>query len=350
MVIKDYGVWVAYPISFFAETDPKDPTPHLQLRFDENKNASEGSIRAAVNIKSSTKEESRLVYWFYRNFQHPITEDLAALRPGFHPRSKDVPGLDYIRGNILNIKDGAILKHNVPGEKNDIIDFISPVLTQAINEKATIYIYGEPFSRGEQGIHNVHMNQGNEGRFKQFNGVYQDGGILLQFPDGHWEAIFLAFGVQKVHTDDETGHPIGDEDFVDVLEGPPRPFPDATPTDPPPKKPIQVEELVFIRAALLNPVGPDQEPTGRGETVYLHNRSLHAIDVTRYSIVNRAGKQQNLVGFVDAASSKGFAVPDAPLSNRGGTITLLNSNGLKVDGVSYTKEQAQREGDLLYFH
>jgi uncharacterized protein YukJ len=290
------------------------------------------------------------VYWFNRNFQHPITQELKDLKPGFHERSEAGTGLDYIRGNLFNIKDGAILKHNVDGEKNDIIDFISPVLTQAIDQKATIYIFGEPFSRGEKGIHNVHMNQGNEGRFKQFNGVNQDGGILLQFPDGHWEAIFLAFGVQKVHTDDKTGHPIGKEDFVDVLEPRPTIDPGATPPVPIVDTPRVVEELVFIRAALLNPVGPDQEPIGQEETVYLHNRATHPIDVTRYSILNRAGNKQPLVGFIDAASSKGFPVPEAPLSNKGGTITLLNFNGLKVDGVSYTKEQAQREGDLLYFH
>ena len=30
------------------------------------------------------------------------------------------------------------------------------------------------------------------------------------------------------------------------------------------------------------------------------------------------------------------------LSNKGGLITLLNPDGLKVDGVSYAKEQASR--------
>ena len=32
------------------------------------------------------------------------------------------------------------------------------------------------------------------------------------------------------------------------------------------------------------------------------------------------------------------------LSNKGGLITLLNEEGLKVDGVSYTKDQAQNPG------
>ena len=38
-----------------------------------------------------------------------------------------------------------------------------------------------------------------------------------------------------------------------------------------------------------------------------------------------------------------------PLGNSGGAITLLDANGLKVDGVSYTKARAGREGWLVVF-
>ncbi|CAG9933959.1 protein of unknown function [Candidatus Nitrotoga arctica] len=37
------------------------------------------------------------------------------------------------------------------------------------------------------------------------------------------------------------------------------------------------------------------------------------------------------------------------LSNKGGIITLLNQNGLKVHGVSYTKEQANQPGWTIVF-
>jgi hypothetical protein len=39
----------------------------------------------------------------------------------------------------------------------------------------------------------------------------------------------------------------------------------------------------------------------------------------------------------------------AKLGNSGGIITLLDPSGLKVDGVSYTKEQARRQGWLVVF-
>ncbi|MGI3164457.1 hypothetical protein [Pseudooceanicola sp. 200-1SW] len=37
------------------------------------------------------------------------------------------------------------------------------------------------------------------------------------------------------------------------------------------------------------------------------------------------------------------------LSNRGGTITLLDPAGLKADGVSYTAAQGHPEGHVLTF-
>ncbi|MEQ1680481.1 MAG: DUF2278 domain-containing protein, partial [Nitrospira sp.] len=37
------------------------------------------------------------------------------------------------------------------------------------------------------------------------------------------------------------------------------------------------------------------------------------------------------------------------LGNKGGIITLLNNKGLKVDGVSYTAQQAKQEGWTIVF-
>jgi uncharacterized protein YukJ len=56
------------------------------------------------------------------------------------------------------------------------------------------------------GVHDIRMNQGNSQRFRQDDGVWQDGGLLLHYPaQGQWVAIFLAFQSQAWHTDDQTG-------------------------------------------------------------------------------------------------------------------------------------------------
>ena len=41
--------------------------------------------------------------------------------------------------------------------------------------------------------------------------------------------------------------------------------------------------------------------------------------------------------------------PPLQLGNQGGLLTLLNPAGLKVDGVAYTRQQAEAEGWTVVF-
>ena len=362
MPIREYGVWVAYPISYEAERGADDgQSPHISLFFNETADAGQGRNKAAINVKSVTSE-SRLVYWFVRDFRAPILDNLQGLDVGFHALpSSERGGLDYIRGNLMTFEQGTLVRHDVEGRDNDIIDYMSPILDQAIAAKAKVYLFGEPFPNG---IHDVHMNQGNEGKFKRDNGVWQDGGIVFQFPDGHFEAIFLAFAVQKIHTDDSTGNAVGTVDFAALLTGSratprPQPQPQPTPTpqgptdgdapEQPQPQPV-LDGAVIIRAALINPIGPDQATEDQPETVYLHNKTSSPIKLDGWTVVNRQGQTQDLDGVVPALGDKAVLVARCPLSNKGGTISVLDSAGLKVDGVSYTAGQVRREGVLLYFH
>src|SRR5436189_1455007 len=88
-------------------------------------------------------------------------------------------------------------------------------------------------SRGN-GIHDIHMNQGNSEEFMKDDGVWQDGSMLLHLPsEDRWVAAFLAFQSQCWHTDDSTGHCIGD-----------------------PEQPAEDKGVVII-AATVNPAGDD---------------------------------------------------------------------------------------------
>jgi uncharacterized protein YukJ len=59
------------------------------------------------------------------------------------------------------------------------------------------------------GIHDIHMNQGNvEAKYKKFNGVFQDGGLIFQYPGDKWLAIYIAFQGQSFQTDDKTGNAV----------------------------------------------------------------------------------------------------------------------------------------------
>ncbi|PON26715.1 hypothetical protein TGAM01_v204216 [Trichoderma gamsii] len=346
MPIRDYGVWKAKPVSYTYETARKDPhSPHIHLKF------SDGNVNeavAAINIKSGDHEDSRLVYWVVPALSHPIVRKLQALGDGFHSlqggseEQLDNLRLDYIRGNLFQKQTGRLLPHDIPGENNDILDVLKPILTEAISHGATIYLYGSHFDNGE-GIHNVHMNQGSPGHFKKDNGVYQDGGFFLQFRD-HWKGIFLGFASQAVHTDDDTGNPVQQNNYqtwADFLD----------PEVPAERRAINdmTDTPVLITRALVNPLGPDNKQA----TVFLTNRTAQPVDLTGWKIRNQDGQFEELPssGATLAAKqvAKEFSVPKCPLSDQGGLITLLNAQGYKVHGVSYAKVQPRREGNAISF-
>lgn len=57
-----------------------------------------------------------------------------------------------------------------------------------------------------------------------------------------------------------------------------------------------------------------------------------------------------LGGSIAAGTARVIALSqEVQLSNKGGIITLLNPEGLKVDGVSYTKAEALPEGWTAVF-
>jgi hypothetical protein len=103
---------------------------------------------------------------------------------------------------------------------------------------------------------------------------------------------------------------------------------------------------VRIVGALVNPIGPAPEP----ETVTLLNASPESVELTGWEIADRLKNKQSITGTIAAGSTLTVSVePPVQLGNRGGIITLLDNRGLKVDGVSYTEQQAQREGWTLVF-
>ena len=102
-----------------------------------------------------------------------------------------------------------------------------------------------------------------------------------------------------------------------------------------------------IVAALVNPPGPAPE----AETVMLLNASPQQVDLTGWAILDRDKRQMMLHGGLLAPGDSVRVQVAAPvqLGNRGRLITLLNPDGLKVDGVAYTQAQAAAEGWSIVF-
>ena len=340
MPLKRYGVLKGRAIDDTREED--QTSPHYQVHIQ----AGSTHYRIAVNVKSQVSP-SELLFLVDDDFQHPLTATLSDLGDEFTLLSSKPGGqaVDFIRGNLFDRSDMRLLPPNLPGPDNDLSDQIEHYVRRAIHESdARVYAFGERWGpeggkadkifgfRPGNGIHDIHMNQGNVPRFAGDDGVWQDGALMFHFPSSkQWVAVFLAFQSQAWHTDDRTGHTSSD-----VPD--PGPGPQPSPTEP--------DHVVRIVGALVNPLGPSPEQ----ETVTLLNASPDSIDLTGWKIADRLNKTCSVSGVIAPGATLTVQVTEGvQLGNKGGIITLLNQKGLKVDGVSYTAQQAQQEGWTIVF-
>jgi uncharacterized protein YukJ len=332
--LKLYGVLIGRAIGHRREHGAD--SPHYQIRAD----AVGVQYRLAVNVMSQLAP-SELLYLVNDDLRHPVTAALAGLPAGWHslPRQPGGPNLDFIRGNLFDPGHMRPLPFDVSGPDNDLADLLDHYVQRAVgDETAQVYAFGERWGpesdtpdkifgfRPGNGVHDIHMNQGNVGRFRADDGVWQDGGLLIHFAgESRWVGIFLAFQSQAWHTDDATGHAI-----EGVL---PRPEP--------------TDSLIRIVAARVNPIGPAPED----ETVLLLNISPHDIDLTGWRVADRLHNTCEVPpGVLAGGATVTVHVSNGvQLGNKGGTITLLDKTGLKVSGVSYTADEARREGWTIAF-
>ena len=100
-----------------------------------------------------------------------------------------------------------------------------------------------------------------------------------------------------------------------------------------------------IIAALVNDVR-----TPERETVTLLNTADVAVQLDGWMIKDKQKNTMTLSGTIAAGATMSIEInPPTALSNKGGIITLLNVDGVKVHGVSYTKGQARQPGRTIPF-
>jgi uncharacterized protein YukJ len=343
--MKNYGVLKGKATKF---TRDSDNDPHSELLLEANGT----KYRVAINVRSSRgPTERRLVeYLIVDNLRSAVVDSAKALPLGFtdlRDGVEDGAAVDYIRSNLFRAESFKALVHEQTGPDNDLFEKVEALMTRAIaDQSAVVYAFGEswgPETKPDQyfgftpgnGIHDIHMNQGNPGTD---NDVFQDGALFIEFPAAEsTSALFIKFQSQSWHTDDVTGDP---------LPGVP------TPTEPgpgpwTPVPPNSTYRLAKIVGALINPAGNDVG----GELVTVLNTNSAALDLTGWKILDKNDRAEPLDGKIPVGEARTFRLSGAgaQLSNEGGTISLLDANGLKVDGVAYTKADAARQGAALAF-
>jgi len=221
-----YGVVIGTVNLYAIEPpDAQGKWPHYQIYVD----TPQGVYQCVINLKS--RDEVKVEELDIRDACRACFSDVLSLPDGFHPLAaeSDSGALDAVRhkglqGEQLCRPAGSWSDSLFPwGRKDkcetnnsarwwqesstDIIQLMEYYLTRPHR----IYIFGEAYGNGRQGIHNVHMNQGAplSSPFAEENGIWQDGGILLEYlePQPRLSVIMTKFETQSLRTD-EMGRPV----------------------------------------------------------------------------------------------------------------------------------------------
>lgn len=323
-------------------------SPHLQVRLLDGQGK---PWRVPVNVRSGDPAKSLVIFHQADPLlSHPILEDLAALPSGLtnlndKPRSAS-NALDYSRAPLFDWPTGIALPPTGPGEDDDLQDVVSRQLNDLKASGGDLVAFGSHFHDPaprpgidtefgtRDGMHDIHMNQGNAAGFHdEDNGVFNDGGLILLFPD-RVTGLFFRFRTQFLPTDANGDRIPGISKEIPPSATPVAPTPFPRPVEPEPAFPP-----VYVERALVNPAGDDPSK----EIVVIGNTTLIALDLSGWSIVDKNNAAEALAGVLLPAGASAMVVLSghaAQLSNKGGTIRLLDPSGVLIHAVSYSKADA----------
>ncbi len=204
---RTYGVLVGRVKS--GQLNAAGNSPHYEIWIDARTN-----YRIAVNVRSVDGSE---VLVHYDPHYAPATKrDLPALAagsPGFLPLTTGPggEGIDYLRDALFPLAD----MHPLPPDGTGVTlqNLLDGQIQRAMTDPASTAIaFGDAFTdpgadatfgfSPEQGVHDIHMMQGNSGSFAADNRVNGDGALFIRFANGETVALFTRFATQATATTD----------------------------------------------------------------------------------------------------------------------------------------------------
>jgi len=317
--------------------------PHFHLQLEANGDY----FRVAINVRSML-EPSEMEYLIKLRFGHPITSALHQLSPGLHPVERRSGGLalDFIRLNLFYRDQFLKLPSHNSNGGTDLNDVLEGIFAGAIADPGCwVYVYGESWQAEasdslfrfypSRGLHDVHMNQGNDPCHLEQDGTWQDGAIFIEQPQQQrWTGLFLKFQSQSWHTDDATGH---------ALAYPEGAFQSAPLNSS--HSAFAPECSVRIIALLVNPLNGQPH-----ESVTLLNVSPSPVDLSGWRLTGGGKGKWPLQGKLGSGEVREIPLGSAfPLSEKGDIVTLVDRDGIKIHGVYYTAKQAARRGWRIAF-
>jgi uncharacterized protein YukJ len=220
MPITNYSVLAGDPVSGKVVSGA---SAHYQITM----NAPGGPFTVAVNIQSV--DGSEVLYAIVEDFTPP---NLTALPMGMTALKSEPGGLalDFVRSTVggapmitkaqmtllpqvgakakgASVEAQVIQQAKAKALENAVVTLLNMTIA---DKDGVIYAFGSAFSDGGKvdGIHDIHMNQGNpKNNHGGDNGVWQDGALFISLPSkGTWTAVFIAFQTESWSTD-SAGNP-----------------------------------------------------------------------------------------------------------------------------------------------
>ncbi len=210
MPINKYSVLKGDPLSGALNAGSR---PHYLIEVD----AAGTRWQIAVNIESDTGlgAGAQVLYKLDRNWTPPDAAALQALPAGLTALAgRDAnPAIDYLRSRVngaplVTREQMTALPLPAKGAAGNLQNAVIQFLNKAVADpQGVVYAFGAEYTTGN-GIHDIHMNQGNPaGDHSGDNAIWQDGLLVFQMPaSGQWAAVFIAFQ-QQVWNTDGSGNP-----------------------------------------------------------------------------------------------------------------------------------------------
>lgn len=194
-------------------------SPHYEILLQ----AANINYRIAVNVKSNDSPPD-LLFYLDDNYKGKNIPFLTKLPDGYTALSSNSKSgaIDFLRGHLFDLKKMRVVPAiQDPVSGNDLNDIFTLYLDQAMKTPGSrLFAFGSRWGPEEQlrdqyfdflpgnGIHDIHMNQGDHGQNSHANGIWQDGALFIDYPDeNRWIAMFLRFQSQSTKTD-KNGNPL----------------------------------------------------------------------------------------------------------------------------------------------
>lgn len=227
MPIQNYSVLTGHPTAGRVVSGSS-------AHYDITVQGGTATFTVAVNIQSV--DGSEVLYAILNSFTPPDPSGLADLASGMTALRSEPGGLalDFVRETIagdpmIAREQMALLpiasdseqflrealasdNHTIALPTHALQNAVVQLLNQAVADPgSTIYAFGSAYADHGvvDGIHDIHMNQGNPANnHGSDNGIWQDGALFLNLPgQSTWTALFIAFQTESWSTDNH-GNPI----------------------------------------------------------------------------------------------------------------------------------------------